>query len=172
MKYGKNRLHGFRGEVVWKCWWTDDGRSDDGRRMPAYNISWPMNLRLRWAKQKKKKKAKTKTKKNNKKNINLALKRTGQLSVTPLLWLSCILHRLLAWLVGCKISRVERLRRVVFSVGAFVFIIPWTVLFPPRLYEPYKSSYTCSRCERLFLFFICIFFSASYIFALVLDRFV
>ena len=42
--YGKNRLHGFRGEVVWKCW-----RTDDRRRMPAYTISSPMSLRLRWA---------------------------------------------------------------------------------------------------------------------------
>ena len=25
VKYGKNRLHGFRGEVVWKCWLTHDG---------------------------------------------------------------------------------------------------------------------------------------------------
>ena len=25
VKYGKNRLRGFRGEVVWKCWLTDDG---------------------------------------------------------------------------------------------------------------------------------------------------
>ena len=31
-------------EVVWKCW-----RTTDGWRMPAYTISSPMSLRLRWA---------------------------------------------------------------------------------------------------------------------------
>ena len=46
MKFGKNWLHGFRGDVVWKCWRT----TTDGRRMPAYIISSPMSLRLRWAK--------------------------------------------------------------------------------------------------------------------------
>ena len=45
VKFGKNRLHGFRRDVVWKCW-----RTTDGRRMPAYTISSPMSLRLRWAK--------------------------------------------------------------------------------------------------------------------------
>ena len=50
VKYEKNRLHGFRGDVVWKCWQTtDDGRTD-GRRIPSYTISSPMSLRLRWAK--------------------------------------------------------------------------------------------------------------------------
>ena len=49
VKFGKNRPHGFRGDVVWK-WWTDDGRwRTDGRRMPAYTISSAMSLRLRWA---------------------------------------------------------------------------------------------------------------------------
>ena len=43
MKFGKNRLHGFRGDV-WKCW-----RTTDGRQMPAYTISSPMSLLLRWA---------------------------------------------------------------------------------------------------------------------------
>ena len=46
VKFGKNRPHSFRGDVVWKCWPT----TTDGRRMPAYTISSPMSLRLRWAK--------------------------------------------------------------------------------------------------------------------------
>ena len=23
VKFGKNRTHGFRGDVIWKCWQTD-----------------------------------------------------------------------------------------------------------------------------------------------------
>ena len=34
VKYGENQLHGFRGDVVWKCWWTDD--DDDGQMTDAY----------------------------------------------------------------------------------------------------------------------------------------
>ena len=49
VKFGKNRLHGFREDVVWKCW-----RTTDGRWMPAYTISSPMALRLRWAKKRRK----------------------------------------------------------------------------------------------------------------------
>ena len=45
VKYGKNRLHGFRGDLIWKCW-----RMTDTWRMPAYNTSSPMSLLLRWAK--------------------------------------------------------------------------------------------------------------------------
>ena len=45
VKSGKNRLHGFRGDVVWKCWRT----KMNGWRMPAYTISSPMSLWLRWA---------------------------------------------------------------------------------------------------------------------------
>ena len=33
VKYGKNRLHGFRGDVVWKSWQTTD---DDGRTTDIY----------------------------------------------------------------------------------------------------------------------------------------
>ena len=43
VKFGKNGLHGFRGDVVWKFWRTD------GRRTPAYTISSPMSLWFRWA---------------------------------------------------------------------------------------------------------------------------
>ena len=65
VKYGKHRLHGFRRDVVWKCWrrrWQrrtdDDGRPrTDGRRRTTadgrttvYTISSPMSLWLRWAK--------------------------------------------------------------------------------------------------------------------------
>ena len=50
VKFGKNRFNGFRGDVIWKCWRTTDGRTTDGRRMPAYTISSPMSLRLRWVK--------------------------------------------------------------------------------------------------------------------------
>ena len=49
VKFGKNQLHGFRGDVVWKCWWTTGGQMD-GRQMPAYTISSRMSLRLKWAK--------------------------------------------------------------------------------------------------------------------------
>ena len=42
MKFGKNPFHCFSGDVVWKCWWTD------GWRTPAYTVSSPMSLRLRW----------------------------------------------------------------------------------------------------------------------------
>ena len=45
VKFGKDRLHGFRGDVVWKCW-----RTTDERRMPAYTTSSPVSLWLRWAK--------------------------------------------------------------------------------------------------------------------------
>ena len=58
VKYEKNRLLGFRGDVVWKCWQTDgrtdDGRTTDGRRIPLYTKSSPMSLRLRWAKKRRK----------------------------------------------------------------------------------------------------------------------
>ena len=55
MKYEFNWPSSFRGEDVWKCWRTDDGRTDgrrtdDGRRSHWYTISSPMSLRLRWAK--------------------------------------------------------------------------------------------------------------------------
>ena len=43
VKYGENRLNGFRGDVIWKCWRR-------GWQMPAYTISSPMSLWLRWAK--------------------------------------------------------------------------------------------------------------------------
>ena len=54
VKYGKNRLHGFRGDVVWKCWrrTDDDEWTTNGRRMPAYTVSSPMSLRLWWANKK------------------------------------------------------------------------------------------------------------------------
>ena len=51
VKYGENGFHGFRGDVVWKCWRPmddDDGRTDDG--CFAYNISSSMSLQLKWAK--------------------------------------------------------------------------------------------------------------------------
>ena len=44
MKFGCDRPSSFRGEVVWNCGRTDDGRTtDDGRRTtePAYTISSP-----------------------------------------------------------------------------------------------------------------------------------
>ena len=45
VKYGENRLHGFRGNIVWKCWRTTD--DDDGRTTDAgYTISSSMSLRL------------------------------------------------------------------------------------------------------------------------------
>ena len=47
VKYGKKRLHGFRGDV-WKCWRRTT--TTVGRRMSAYTMSSPMSLRLRWAK--------------------------------------------------------------------------------------------------------------------------
>ena len=47
VKYGKNPLHGFRGDVVWKCW---QRTTTDGRQMPPYTISSPMSLWFRWAK--------------------------------------------------------------------------------------------------------------------------
>ena len=56
MKYEFNWPSSFRGEDVWKCWRTTDGRrtdgwrTDDGRRSHWYTISSPMSLRLRWAK--------------------------------------------------------------------------------------------------------------------------
>ena len=31
VKFGKNQLHSFRGDVIWKCW-------TDGGRIPAYTI--------------------------------------------------------------------------------------------------------------------------------------
>ena len=45
MKYEFNWPSSFRGEDVWKCW-----RTTDGRRSHWYTISSPMSLRLRWAK--------------------------------------------------------------------------------------------------------------------------
>ena len=53
VKYGENRLHVVRGDVVWKCWrrrWTDGRRRTERRRMPAYTISSPVSLGLRSAK--------------------------------------------------------------------------------------------------------------------------
>ena len=47
VKYGENRLQGFRGNVVWKCWWRT---MTTDRRMPTYTVSSPMSLWLRWAK--------------------------------------------------------------------------------------------------------------------------
>ena len=44
MKFGCNRSCSFRGEVIWNCGRTTDGRTtDDGRRTtePAYTISSP-----------------------------------------------------------------------------------------------------------------------------------
>ena len=51
VKYGNNRLHGFRRDVVWKNWQTDGRRTDNGC-LPnnTYTVSSPMSLRLRWAK--------------------------------------------------------------------------------------------------------------------------
>ena len=55
MKYEFNWPCSFRGEDVWKCWRTTDGRrtdgrrTDDGRRSHWYTISSPMILRLTWA---------------------------------------------------------------------------------------------------------------------------
>ena len=37
-------------ENVDRWWRTDDGRTTDGRQMPAYTISSTMSLQLRWAK--------------------------------------------------------------------------------------------------------------------------
>ena len=45
VKFGKNRLRGIRGDVVWKCWRT---LTTDGRRMPAYAISSPISLRYKF----------------------------------------------------------------------------------------------------------------------------
>ena len=45
MKFEFNWPCGFRGEDVWKCW-----RTDDGRRSHWYTNSSPRSLRLRWAK--------------------------------------------------------------------------------------------------------------------------
>ena len=45
VKFGENRLHGFREDVVRKCW-----RTDEGQWMPAYTLSSPMSLQLSWAK--------------------------------------------------------------------------------------------------------------------------
>ena len=39
VEYGKNQLHSFRGEVVWKYW-----RRTERHWMPAYTISSPMEL--------------------------------------------------------------------------------------------------------------------------------
>ena len=51
MKFEFNWPSGFRGEDVWKCWRTTDGRrTDDGRRSHWYTNSSPPSLRLRWAK--------------------------------------------------------------------------------------------------------------------------
>ena len=45
VKCGKNRFHGLRGNVIWKCWrWTDD------EFQTVYTTSSPMSRRLRWAK--------------------------------------------------------------------------------------------------------------------------
>ena len=51
MLYIESRLHGFRGDVDWRCWrrTTTTTPTDDGR-VPAYTISSHMRLRLRWAK--------------------------------------------------------------------------------------------------------------------------
>ena len=49
MKFGFNRPSGFWGEDVWKCWHTTHIHPY-GRQRPAYPISSPLNLRLRWAK--------------------------------------------------------------------------------------------------------------------------
>ena len=45
VKFGKNPLHGFRGDVVWKCWRTDGRRTTDAC---LYYKLW-----LRWANKKK-----------------------------------------------------------------------------------------------------------------------
>ena len=54
VKYGKNWLHGFRGDVVWKCWrWTDghdDWRTTDAclyyklTYEPSIQVSQKLNL--------------------------------------------------------------------------------------------------------------------------------
>ena len=49
MKFEFNWPSGFRGEDVWKCWRTPDGRTD-GRRSHWYTISSAMSLGLKWAK--------------------------------------------------------------------------------------------------------------------------
>ena len=43
VKFAKNRLHGFRGDVIWECW----PRRTDGKRMPAYTIISHTSLPLR-----------------------------------------------------------------------------------------------------------------------------
>ena len=43
VKFGKNWLHGFRGDVVWKCWWTTDGPKVSSCQQQD------SELRLRWA---------------------------------------------------------------------------------------------------------------------------
>ena len=57
IKFDQDRPASFRNILLWNCGRTttddDDGRrttDDDGRRMPAYPISSPVSLRLRWAK--------------------------------------------------------------------------------------------------------------------------
>ena len=50
MKFEFNWHSGFRGEDVWKCWRTDDGRTTEGRLSPWYTNSSPRSLQLRWAK--------------------------------------------------------------------------------------------------------------------------
>ena len=41
VKFGNNRLNGFREDVIWKCW-----RADGRRRMPAYTISDKLTYEL------------------------------------------------------------------------------------------------------------------------------
>ena len=47
IKFDQDRPTSFRNILLWNCGRTTD---DDGRRMPAYPISSPVSLRLRWAK--------------------------------------------------------------------------------------------------------------------------
>ena len=48
MKFGCNQPSSFRGEVVWNCGPTDDGRTTDNGACLYYKL--PRSLRLRWAK--------------------------------------------------------------------------------------------------------------------------
>ena len=44
VKYGKNQLHGFRGDIVWKCWRTPTDDDDNDGRMtdacPYYKLTY------------------------------------------------------------------------------------------------------------------------------------
>ena len=52
IKFHSNRPHGCGDIHVWKYEWTDAPTHawTDGRRLDWYTLSWPLSLRLRWAK--------------------------------------------------------------------------------------------------------------------------